>query len=204
MGTKEAIKSAACTLFNTQGLSAVTLRDVAQAMNRSYGNITYHFAAKEALVEAIYVDMATALGQVTASFATDQGLLESILEAPRRTFAISLRYLFLYRDYLEIIRSYPNLAEIIRHSNAERKAGLQSILLHLQQAGWLRPELNAADINYLMELSGAMRTFFFLQILPSDLQKPTLESEYVEYVNRLLFPYLSPAGQAVYERSLAH
>jgi AcrR family transcriptional regulator len=200
MKTKAVILQAACALFNERGVSAVTLRDVATALGRAYGNVTYHFASKEPLIEALYGDMTQALSEVSAAFLRAPDPLTAILQAPQQTFAISLRYLFLLRDYLDIVRGYPALAERVRLSNELRKAGLRVLFLRLREAGLLRPELTDADLDYLMELSGAMRTFFFMQLQQADLQRPTLEQDYVDYVNRLLFPYLSVSGQAIYGR----
>ncbi len=200
MKTKEAIQHAACRLFNERGLAAVTLRDVASAMNRSYGNVTYHFANKELLVEALYWEMTGALAAVSKEFMGTQSPLEAILRAPRQTFQISMRYLFLYRDYLDIVRSYPSLASTIHRSNQSRMLGIRTVLVQLRDQALLRPELEDADLHYLMELSGAMRTFFFMQLRAEDHEKEGLEAEYLHYVNRLLYPYLSETGQAVYRR----
>lgn len=200
MKTKDAIKQAARTLFNQRGLGEVTLRDVAQALGRSYGNVTYHYPNKEPLIESLYVDMTAALSEISAGFIQTQDPLEAILKAPQQTFAISMDYIFLFRDYLEVIRSHPTIAATIRHSNESRMVRLRAVFLHLRSQGLLRPELEDEDIDYLMELSGAMRTFFFLQLSADDQQKPGLEARYVRYVNRLLYPYLSEAGQAIYQR----
>jgi AcrR family transcriptional regulator len=204
MKTKAVILQVACALYNDRGVSAVTLRDVATALGRAYGNVTYHFASKEPLIEALYAEMTQALSEVSAAFAQAPDPLTAILQAPQQTFAISLRYLFLLRDYLDIVRGYPALAERVRLGNEARKTGLRALFRHLRDDGLLRPELSDADLDYLMELSGAMRTFFFMRLQPADLQRPTLESEYVDYVNRLLFPYLSAQGQTIYHRVAAN
>ena len=93
---------------------------------------------------------------------------------------------------------FPTLAEQVRQSNEVRKTGIRGIFIHLRALGLLRSDLLDTDLDYLMELSGAMRTFFFLQIRQEDLTRVSLESEYVTYVNRLLFPYLTADGQAIY------
>jgi AcrR family transcriptional regulator len=198
MKTRAAILQTACACFNAQGLSQVTLRDVAAAMGRSYGNITYHFASKEALVLALYDEMSLALTTISGQFRLSDDPLALILEAPRLTFALSLRYLFLYRDYLDVVRGYPAVAAQAQAANAARMAALRQVFALLQSQGLLDPALGDADIDYIMELSGALRTFFFLQITPLDLADPSLEDRYLQKVNRLLLPYLSAAGKTRY------
>jgi AcrR family transcriptional regulator len=198
MKTKDQIKEVARTLFNQRGLADASLRDVAQAMNRAYGNITYHFPNKEAIVMELYADMVKALQAISQDFMGGNDLLKSILLAPRKTFAVSLQYLFLYKDFLEILRHYPQVAEAARTSNAARKEGLITLFHQLQLQGLVRTEFGNAEIDYMMELSGMMRTFFFVQLEEKDYAKPQLETEYAAAVNRVLFPYLTAAGQKKY------
>ncbi len=198
MKTKDRIKAVACELFNQHGLSEVTLRDVAQAMNRAYGNITYHFPNKEAVVIALYRDMAEGLWTISSQFQAKQDLLEVILRAPGDTFSLSMRYLFLYKDFLEIVRHFPEVSEAARQSNTLRKGKLKLVMQQLQALGDLRAELSDAELDYLMELSGAMRTFFFVQLTPEEFHDPDLAAKYVAYVNGLLFPYLTQQGQERY------
>lgn len=66
------------------------------------------------------------------------------------------------------------------------------MLTFLGEQPILRPDLADDDLWYLMELSGAVRTFFFLRLQPEEiLDCPELKKEYVEAVNRLLRPYLA-------------
>jgi len=51
---REAILAAAEELFSTKGLSAVSVRDVAQAAGASPGSVTYHFETKDGLLLEIY------------------------------------------------------------------------------------------------------------------------------------------------------
>jgi AcrR family transcriptional regulator len=200
MKTKALIMQKACELFNARGLSLVSLREIAQALDRSYGNITYHFPSKERLVTAIYVDMVAALAEISQTFLQSSNLLIGMLDAPARTFEVSMRYIFLYRDYVEVMRTFPKLANQVQASNLQRKQGLMVVLHQLQASDLLRKDLNPSDLDYLMELSGAMRTFFFLQLQTSDLSDPRLKHKYMDHVNRLLLPYLSPAGRTVYDQ----
>ena len=195
MKTKESIRKKALELFNEKGVRNVTLREVAKALNRAYGNITYHYPNKEQLVSALYDDLVAELQGVSGKMGTSgHSLLRSMLEAPRQTFQLSFKYIFLFMDFVEIRRSFPALGKRIDESNEVRMQQMRGLLVQLQKEGKLRQDLWEPELDYLMELSGAMRTFFFLQLHPEDLKRKDLEEEYVDYVNRLLIPYLSPEG----------
>lgn len=54
---KKLILDTARRLYNTRGLSNVTIRQVAQEMKISSGNLTYHFKKREDVVEAAFEDL---------------------------------------------------------------------------------------------------------------------------------------------------
>ena len=51
--TKELIRNTARELFNERGYRAVSMRNIADALGISVGNLTYHYPQKELLMEAI-------------------------------------------------------------------------------------------------------------------------------------------------------
>jgi AcrR family transcriptional regulator len=201
--TSQEIKETAKDLFNQKGIPSVTLREVAKAMNKSYGNITYHFPTKEKLIEELYQEYRTEIQQVSQAFFGEENLENNlflaILKSPFYTFDISLSYLFFFKDYVFLLREYEELAKKINQENEQRKAILKSILMQLVENGIFRKEFEEKEIIYLMELSGAMRTFFFMQLRNEEFEKPSLKNEYVNYVNRLMFPYLSEKGRVIFE-----
>lgn len=202
MKTKEKIELKAVELFNLHGISNVTLREVAKELGKSYGNITYYYSTKKKIVGALYQKYSEEMMQLSAQLFEQQtaaSLLESILEAPRHTFDLSIKYLFLFKDYLELKRKFPELMVIVDQRNEQRKSYFLDLLGKLQKEGSLRTDLDKEALNYLMELSGVMRTFFFLRLEIADYQKEHLLKDYLLYVNQLLYPYLSAEGQVIYQ-----
>lgn len=200
MKTKDLIKDKGRELFNRKGVMFVTLRDVAKALHKSYGNITYHYPNKEVLILNLYSDMMLELRETGNMLLEGVPTIEKLLDAPAYTFDISLKYLFLHKDYVDILRNNPEVAKASRTSNEQRKVIYFDILNTLKDQGVIMPELKDEDLNYLMELSGAMRTFFFIQLSAEDLKKPNLKQDYIRYVNRLLYPYLSQMGRVIYDQ----
>lgn len=198
MKTKDQIKLKGLELFNREGISNVTLRHVAKDLGKSYGNITYHYNTKELLINALYLDMLEEVKAIGSQLNKSSNLFAPILNAPKLTFDLSLKYLFLFKDYIEIKRNYPLIAQAIEFNNTERKKGYKQLLLLLQQQHFFRDDLSEDDLDYLMELSGAMRTFFFLNLSQTDYSDPNLKDKYVNYINRLILPYLTAKGKEYY------
>ncbi len=175
----------------------VTLRDVSKELGISYGNVTYHFKSKQVLLEELYQDMLVETKQIMSTLDVDN-LLEGILLAPRYSFKVSMKFLFFYVDYVELRRKYSELFKRAEKDNELRKAGYLQLLLKLQSDGILRGNLTPDDLDYLMDLSGSMRTFFFINLTPEEFELPDLEEKYVSHINRLLIPYLSDLGLKMY------
>lgn len=201
MKTKEWIKQEGRQLFNTKGLRNVTLRDVAAAMGKSYGNITYHYATKADLIRVLFADMLEELDQISGQVQTPQpNILLVTLGAPGHTFDLSLKYLFLFMDHVEIQRNYPEIAEQMFEANRVRKQAFSGLFQLLIQQGYLRPELGDPEtLDYLMDQSTAMRIFFFLNLTPEALQSKALKRQYVKSINQVLKPYLTPEGLRVFD-----
>ncbi len=197
MKTKNRIKVSALKLFNEQGFKNITLREVAVDLDISYGNVTYHFHTKQDLIQALYEDMHDALSALSKQWDPSQWFL-SILEAPRFTFSLTKKYLFFYIDFVEIKRSFPKLFERIEQQQQRRKQLYLGILQQLQKEGILRSDLCDEDLNYLMDISGAVRTFYIMNLTPEQWAAPTVERAYVQHVNRLLFTYLTDKGMEAY------
>ncbi len=193
MKTKDKIKIKATELFNVKGVKNVTLREVAKALDKSYGNVTYHFKTKAHLIIELYEDMLTETIQIIHEFDMNNVFL-SILDAPKKTFEISMKYLFFYVDYVEIRRNYEDIYTRVEDDNALRKINYLQLLKMLQLQGILREELTTSNLDYLMNLSGAMRTFFFINLHPDDFTNSDLEENYISHVNQLVYPYLTTKG----------
>ena len=105
-GRREHILESALVLFNTNGIDAVTTRDIARKAKISQGNLTYHFPAKN--------DIVLALVQV-AGKAIDEALATSPAQADstvlvyyhqvKTIFTTHLKYRFLFTRWAEIISS---------------------------------------------------------------------------------------------------
>lgn len=205
MDRKTAIADKAREVFNTLGVGAASPRDIAGALGIAYGNLTYHFPRKEDLVLHLYLGMMDAHRAVSAAFDPKADLLQSLIRAPDATFAISLDFLFLFRDFAEIMRDFPDVAAIQRRTVEARKAALAGLFTALQGQGLLRKDLEPADIGHLMDMSGAMRTFFFMDRSAADFRPArlgALRKEYVMSVNRVLYPYLTRKGAGIWRKIL--
>lgn len=194
MNTRNKVKRKAQELFNLQGVQNITLRHIAQELNISYGNVTYHFPNKTKLLEVLYEDMNQQLMKLSSRYQEGDNLLAYFLQLPDDNFDITLDYIFFYKDFVELKRNYPEFYQKVEAANLFRKGKWMEMMFFLQHQGFLKAELTEKDLNYIIELSVGIRMFYFQD---SDL-KQIRKSIFKEKVNRLLLPYLSEKGILTY------
>lgn len=198
MNTEEKIKSKGIDLFNQFGFCNVTLRQISQELGISYGNVTYHFSNKSKLLDSIYEDMNIKLTQIQSMLQPDEQLLKYFLKLPDYNFDITLEYIFLYKDFLELKRKYSEFYEKVEIKNQIRRNQWLQLLSALQQNEYLKKELTSEDLNYIIELSISMRMFYFQNTDLKQIEKNTFKDK----VNRLLLPYLSDHGLQIYKETI--
>jgi len=197
MKTNLVIKQAAKLLFNQKGVKNVTLREVAEQIGKSYGNVTYHFPTKEKLISALYEEMNEELLKLQFVRPPDGNLLKYFLSLPGFSYDITLAYLFFYKDYVELKRTYPDFIQKVEQANSLRKVKWLELLLQLQKQGYLKKELTTDDLEYIMELSAGIRLFYFQAKEWEEFDKNSFSVK----ANKLLYPYLSDTGQTLFINS---
>lgn len=195
MKTKKVILDASRLLFNEKGVMNTTLRDAAKYLNKSYGNITYHFATKEEVVFNLLNEMDEELISLQ-QFDKNGDILLYLLNLPEYNYSISVKYLFFMIDYLEIKRNFPEIQKKIDSINNGRKEKWMTILLQIKEQGYFDERITNRDLGYIMFLSYSVRVTYF-QTVESFLYN---RSEYILIVNSLIKPYLSKKGLIIYEK----
>lgn len=198
--TKEKILIAALRLFNEKGLVNVRLQHIADEAFISVGNLAYHYPNKEAIVLAIYQQLANSQAELMREYRAVP-LFESIDRLFRRTFQLQEAYLFFYLDTLEVSRAYPQVA--ITHQE-QIKAQIQQ-LEHILQFNVARGAmvLPESPINYAglaQQLWMSMDLWRYQNRLLNE--EPEKEETFVKALWNLLIPYFSDMGRQEYRQML--
>lgn len=197
MNTKKQILEASRLLFNEKGVMNITLRDVAKYLNKSYGNVTYHFPIKEDIIFELLREMNEEL-VLLQEIEESENLLLYLFNLPSSNYSISVKYLFFIIDYLELKRNYSMVQDKINKVNADRRGKWKKILLRLKKLEYFNEKITNSDLEYIMYLSYSVRVTYFQTVEFISYSK----SEYTIMVTHLLKPYLCLKGLVIYENWL--
>lgn len=137
--TKDNIISKAISLFNKYGFSNVSMKDIADALEISPGNLTYHFNRKEDLLLAIYKQMndeqdelATSINELPG-IANIHALLVPLMD-------LNLKYRFFFVDMLHIARTFPSIDKLNKAHIKMQISAIKSVIDFSVETGNMKPE----------------------------------------------------------------
>ena len=139
MSTKDKILEAALKLFNKQGFRNVNLRQIAQEVGLSIGNLAYHYKNKEMMIEAIHQQI---IQERTALFAQVQ-FIPSIANIHQQLIPLLhlyKKYRFFYVDILEIVRALPAIAALHQQHVANQITYIKVIIDYSVGSGNMQAE----------------------------------------------------------------
>ncbi len=196
--TRQNIIQKAIQLFNERGVVNVRIRDIADDLGISPGNVSYHYKKKQELLDSVYRFMIKrleemAIGNQLMNPTKDhlhvaQGYLEHIVA-----------FRFFYQDTLEIIRSYPNLAELHQQQVAQEKSIIRNLMFMSVGKGDLIAEPYEGVYESLAHSIWMTVHFWLTQQIIRGEKNNNLEAGLITIAN-LLYPYATEKGQTIFER----
>jgi AcrR family transcriptional regulator len=143
--TRQEILDAARALFNRYGYNGVSLRDIAEAVGISKGNLTYHFGRKEDIVEGLLKAEKVSLPSVVPG--TVEELDAMFIDMQKAVESRS--YFFLHHTQLA------QVSESIRQKQRQRYKiiwpHLYKAFTTLRDNGIFRSELFPGEYDYLVD-----------------------------------------------------
>lgn len=143
---KQEIIKTAKRLFGERGYSDISMRDIADALQISVGNLTYHFKKKGMLIEAVILDGA---------------LVERKSEPPKTLVQLNdfladliekqLEYPAYFENYTHLAHEYPAIHQMQLLRMEDLKATLQAAFDILQRKELIKKDKLKGQTQYLID-----------------------------------------------------
>ncbi len=198
--TKDRILATSIRLFNKHGITAVSLRQIADSMGISHGNLAYHYKNKSVIIQEIYTRMDQEM-----SNAVFPGFEEADLfhchRLLHRISEFQSRHRFFYMDMLEISRRFPKVIKRYRETIRIRRIQTVQLFDALIAKGLIAEE---PEIGFYRSLSHAiwvMSTFWLQQEHILGKNHPAIKSgSDIKHIWEILFPHLTEDGLKEFRR----
>lgn len=198
--TAERIQAAALQLFNRFGEPNVATTLIASDMGISPGNLFYHYASKEALVNALF-DSYQAEMRVLLPAATDVRDLEHSWFFMHSLFELVWCYRFIYRDLNDLLSKNRHLEDQMKDILSLKETAFAQLLAQLGAAKLLQQ--NASErmhcATHMVVLLTWWLSYEYVRnprhaLEDANAQQGVLHG--AQQVLSLMLPYLSPAPKA--------
>lgn len=190
---KEEILNTARRLFNQRGYAEVSMRDIAEALGISVGNLTYHYKKKQDILEAVVQEMErwqapmpvpATLPELNALFARYQNSIQENA--------------FYFWHFTQLAELSPLIRELQTEKVKQQYARLQAAFQNLAAAGLMQPESRKGEYRRLIQ---ALQLICVHWVPQGKLEEGVEEAQprdFLDCIWTLLLPLLTPAGRDVY------
>lgn len=196
--TKERILQTALDLFNRDGEPRVTTSAIAEAMRISPGNLYYHFAAKEKIVEALFSAFRHEIEETLAAPQSRASDVEDVWLFLHLIFEAIWKYRFIYRDLNDLVSRHRQVEVQFKRIRAHKQRTAEDIMLDLVRSGRMRA--SRSDIEALALNMTLIATYWLSYDFvrnPRAVPDGSALARGAYQVMALAAPYLDPEGRAL-------
>ncbi len=197
--TRLRIQEETIILLNKKGLSNVTMRDVAGALNMSPGNLTYHYPKWENLIDDIFFSFEASMNNLYDHFPNDISEIATYID---KIFGLQMKYAFIFSDFYIFFQQFPKYNTTKISFFSQRMEIMRSALLRLVAKDYLYPENDVHDYNLLVKNTWLLLSgwYGFSTILKNTQYEFTKEEFFLSIWN-LYVHHLTPRGKVAVRKS---
>lgn len=184
---KEDILNAAKTLFISRGYHGVSLKDIADAVGISKGNLTYHFSKKEAIMEAL---LSQHEDRKRLPVPTTLQELDDVFLDKQQAVQNNAYYFLHHAEFSQLSPKIAAMQNVVYEENMElfRKA-----FVNLRDAGLIREELFSGEYDALIDT--LHMTCIYWQPYSMLFRKKDGSVEYRQQAWNIMYGILSEKGR---------
>lgn len=191
--TKERIIEAAIDLYNQRGVNNITLRDIAQEVGISPGNLAYHFKNQDFIIEEAFRLMEQEREEILMGVQQIPSF-ENINRQIQPLLDIAYRYRFFHLDAAHIIRTYPAIAEWQRAYFDNSIRYVRAVIDLSVGMGNCQPESRPGEYARMAQQVWMIMNFWVNQLILRGLTE--LDAEVVrQHIWDLVLPRLTEQGR---------
>ena len=196
---KEKIVQTAVALFNEKGLSNVSMKQIADKLGISAGNLSYHFKTKAVLLSHIYSEMSSeALEYILPDTYITLHHFEIIIQKFREH---QMKYSFFFQDVVDIVRSYPEITTLYHEATLKRFAQSKALIEYYVKTGRIRPESDGVNYDQMVHLIWMITTFWASQEQIAKIPGYEVNNcQPTELLWNIIIPFLTDKGKEEYQQ----
>ncbi len=197
---KQEIITRAIELFNQKGFHVVSIKDIADSLGISPGNLTYYFTRKTDLLAAIQNQMLvdSAIDIMPKGYIT----LYHFEQIFRRYSEIQAKYYFYYNNLQYIFSEFPKITKEYKKITLYRFRDAQNLIKYYIETDRLIPETDGINYHHYVRTIWMVSLFYTAQELITkgmELHPPGP----LDILWSSLIPFMTDKGYLEYQEIIA-
>lgn len=182
-------------LFNEYGYNRVSMRQIAEALNISVGNLTYYYNRKEDLIEAVIMEMHAHVPCPPAP--TNLAELDALFTQMLANLHENAYY---YWHYAQLSQISPRIRDVQLQTLERQYAMLSEVFGNLNRDGWLVDEEYAGQYGDMIKTILLICVYWMPQSrLEEDL---SFHRDFSGCIWSVIYPLLTAAGKRDYAETI--
>lgn len=201
MKTKEKILREALKQFNGLGLENVTTRHIASGLGMSQGNLHYHFANRDLIINELFKNFAEEIDSKSKYSEADLFKKQDVLLSMKLSYAVMFKYRFLFRDNETVWRRVASIKKGTLDLLGTKRNEIMLIIASYKKIGIFRSDISNSQLEFLAEqfifnISSWLNAAEYLGI------KKQRADYFAKFTFRQWLPYLMPDQMKEWEELL--
>src|SRR6056297_286265 len=138
--TKQKILDTALELYNRNGVSNVSIRQLAKEIGISHSNLIYHYPNQEDVVLGLHDLLLQEAVTLNKALVQNETPLKSLYETTRRGFSVVYDFRFFFKELQYICNSFPSVRESIKKVEQARSIMYKNIIRDMIERELFRSE----------------------------------------------------------------
>lgn len=198
--TKQKILRKSKELFNNNGVSNVSVREISRVLDISHSNLIYHFKTKHTIIECLHQQMLDQALLLNQEIKNERNILKGLFKSTVIGFKIVYDYRFFMIDLNLIMRENEKLHSTMLHVEGIRFKMYDDLIIKMIEYDLMRKPIFELEYEYLIYQIRIYSDYWVSSSQVYDNGDINLIlKKYVKLFLMMFYPYLTNSGKEVFD-----
>lgn len=194
--TKQKILNKALEIYNRDGVSNVSIRQLSKDVGISHSNLIYHFPTQEEIILGLHDVLLQKAVELNKDMAQKISPLQSLYSTTITGFTIVFDFRFFFKELHYISNAFPKVKEVLREVEKVRSAMYKKLIDELITNNFLRTEEFKGEFDDLIVRIKIFSDHWLeSSSIYDDMTKEERIKKYAYLLVQHFYPYLSENGR---------
>lgn len=199
--TKQKILYKALEIYNRDGISNVSIRQLSKDVGISHSNLIYHFSTQEDIILALHELLLQKAIELNKELVQNESPLQSLYSTTIKGFTIVYDFRFFFKELHYISSTFPKVKDVLKEVEKVRSGMYKQFIEDLIANDFLRNEEFEGEFDDLIiRIKIFSDHWLESSSIYDDLSKDVKINNYAYLLIQHFYPYLTHVGKEDFKR----